>query len=149
MADVKADDYTKLQKALKDPGLDKKVARAYRKRLREAAGPLGRLVLEKGVEEMPRRGGLQAYLLGRSPVAVSARSRGVDVWLGSKKKSQLSAINRRGVVRHPAFGHRDRKWSETPVPEAAFDRALEHLGPEAQQRLAGTITDILKELDLP
>lgn len=177
MADVQADDYTKLQKALKDPGLDKKVARAYSKRLREAAGPLGRLVLEHGVDEMPSGGGLQDYLMGRSPVAVSARSRGVDVWLGNKKKSQLSLMNR-GFFRHPVFGTEDRTrtfehsstitrgknkgkakvtrntvrqwaWVNQKVPAGAFDRALEHLAPEAQKRLAGTITDILKEIDLP
>lgn len=144
---VSAEDYKKLQAAIKAL-TDKKLARIYRKRLREAAGPLGRLVLEHGVEEMPRRGGLQSYLLGRSPVSVSARARGVDVWLGSKKKSQLSAINRRGVVRHPVFGHRDRKWGDTPVPAAAFDRALEHLGPEATRRLGTVMDDITKELKI-
>lgn len=144
---VSAEDYKKLQAAIKAL-TDKKLARIYRKRLREAAGPIGRLVLEKGVEEMPRRGGLQAYLLGRSPISTSMRSTGVDLWLGSRRKSQLSAINRRGVVRHPVWGHRDRKWAETEVPDEAFTKALEHLPPEATRRLNAVMTDITKELKI-
>jgi hypothetical protein len=173
---VRADDYLKLQKALKD--VDKKAARVYRKRLREAAGPLGRLVLEYGVAKMPSSGGLRAYLLGHSPISVAPRSTGVDLWLGSKKKSQLSRINNAGVVRHPVFADakRTRKfvkqetitrgknkgksrnvtntvrqwaWADTKVPQGAFDEALKHLAPEAAQRLSTVMTDILKELDLP
>lgn len=141
---VSAEDYKRLQTAIK--GLaDKKLARIYRKRLREAAGPIGRLVLEHGVEAMPRRGGLQAYLAA-SKVAVTTRSTGVDLWLGNRLKSQLSAINRRGVVRHPVWGHRDRRWGETEVPDEAFTKALESLPPEATRRLDQVMTDIIKEL---
>jgi hypothetical protein len=148
-----ADDYLKLQKALKDPSLDRKIARVYRRRLRDAAGPLGRKVLMRGADEMPHRGGLSAYLLGHSPVSVSTRSKGVDVWLGSKKKSQLSLLNR-GFLRHPVWarGDRTRKqwgWATQEVPPAAFSRALQDLAPEAARHLSSTITDILKELDLP
>lgn len=143
---VQADDYRRLNAAIKALD-DRKLARIYRKRLREAAGPLGRLVLEKGAAQMPRRGGLAARLMA-SPVGVSQRSTGIDLWLGSKRKSQVSAINRRGAVRHPVYGHRDRKWAETKVPEAAFTKALEELGPEATKRLSVVLDDIMKELKL-
>lgn len=176
MPEVDTGDYLKLQKALKD--VDKKLARAYRKRLREAAGPVGRLVLQFGVMKMPRGGGLQAYLLGHSPISMTPRPTGVDLWLGSKKKSQLSRINSAGVVRHPVFADATRtrkftsqvaitkgknkgktrtqtntvrqwEWADTKVPEGAFDEALKHLGPEAAKRLTAVMTDILKELNLP
>ncbi len=52
---VQADDYRRLNVAIKKALDDRKLARIYRKRLREAAGPLGRLVLEKGAAQMPRR----------------------------------------------------------------------------------------------
>lgn len=143
---VSAEDYRKLQAAIKAL-TDRKLQRIYRKRLREAAGPIGRLVLEKGVEKMPRRGGLADYLAG-SRVAMSARASGVDLWLGNRRKSQLSAINRRGVVRHPVWGHRDRKWAETPVPDEAFTEALAHLPAEATRRLNQVMVDITKELEL-
>lgn len=147
---VSAEDYRRLQQKLRE--VDKKVARAMRKRMREAAGPIGRYVLEYGVEKMPRRGGLQAYLMGSSPVRASAGQRGVDVWLGSRKKSQLSLLNR-GFLRHPVFAdeRRGRKgwtWSTQPVPDGAFDEALEHLPPDRLRRLEGTLTDIMKELQL-
>jgi hypothetical protein len=147
---VKAEDYVRLQRALKDA--DRKVARAIRKRLREAAGPVGRYVLEYGVEQMPRRGGLQAYLAGHSPVGTSMRSTGVDIWLGSKKKSQLSLINR-GFLRHPVWGRSDRTrkqwgWSTQSVPEEAFTEALDHLPVEISVRLRRVVADALKELGL-
>jgi hypothetical protein len=147
---VRAEDYVRLQRSLKDA--DKKVARAIRKRLREAAGPVGRYILEYGVEKMPRRGGLQAYLLGHSPVGVSARSTGMDVWLGSRKKSQLSLINR-GFLRHPVWARatRTRKqwgWSTQAVPEEAFTEALDHLPAEISARLHRVVADALKELGL-
>lgn len=147
---VSAEDYKKLQAAIK--GLaDKKIARIYRKRIREAAGPIGRLVLEKGVEKMPARGGLQAYLMG-SPVAVSMRSTGADIWLGSKKKSQISLMNK-GLMRHPVWARSDRPrsqwgWANQKVPDGAFTAALEHLPAEATRRLNAVMDDIIKELEL-
>jgi hypothetical protein len=146
---VSAEDYKKLQAAIK--GLDKKIARIYRKRIKEAAGPIGRLVLEFGAEKMPHRGGLAAYLEG-SKVAVSARATGADLWLGSKKKSQISLLNK-GLLRHPVWGRGDRTrkqwgWSTQKVPAEAFSEALNHLPPEATHRLNAVMTDIIKELKL-
>lgn len=147
---VSAEDYRRLQDKLKT--VDKKAARAMRKRLREAAGPIGRYVLEYGVGKMPSRGGLQAYLMGTSPVRSSVRPAGVDVWLGSRKKSQLSLMNR-GRMRKPVFADTDRPrrswtWANQDVPEGAFDEALKHLPPDRLKRLEGTITDLMKELQL-
>ncbi len=148
---VSAEDYRRLQDKLKT--IDKKTARAMRKRLRESAGAIGRYVLKYGVEEMPQRGGLQAYLMGRSPVRSTMHRTGVDVWLGARKKSQLSLLNR-GFLRHPTFANEltqarsDWHWVTQPVPDGAFDRAIEHLPPEILRRLEGTITDLMKELQL-
>ncbi len=146
---VSAEDYQRLQAKLKD--IDKKVARALRKRIREAAGPIGRLVLEQGASKMPKRGGLAAYL-GASKVAVSMRSTGADVWLGNKKKSQVSLLNR-GLLRHPVWARADRTrkqwgWSTQEVPAEAFTDALANLPPEATRRLNAVMNDIMKELEL-
>lgn len=147
---VSAEDYVRLQKKLKD--VDRKVARAIRKRIREAVGPIGRHVLEYGIEKMPARGGLQAYLKGHSPISTSMRSSGVDIWLGSKKKSQISLLNR-GLLRHPVWGRDDRTrkqwgWSTQEVPEAAFSEALQNLPSDVQHRLELVMINVMKELDL-
>lgn len=147
--DVKADDYRRLNEKLKT--VDKKVARAARKRLREAAGPIGRHVLEAGVGKMPRRGGLQSYLRSSSPVRASVRGSGVDVWLGSRKKSQLSLLNR-GFLRHPVFAdalrdtRKEWSWVTQPVPDEAFTEALASLPPEDLRRLEGVMKDLMREL---
>lgn len=140
---VSAEDYQRLQAKLKD--IDKKVARAYRKRLREAAPPLGRHVLDYGIDKMPARGGLQAYLKGHSPITTSMRQSGVELWLGSKKKSQLSLLNR-GMLRHRVWGH--KWWVTQPVPAEAFDEAMKHIPAAVTQKLNAVITDIMKELEL-
>ena len=146
---VSAEDYVRLQRKLKD--VDKKVARAIRKRLRAAAGPVGRAVLEYGVERMPRRGGLQSYLKG-STISASMRSTGMDLWLGSKKKSQISLLNR-GMLRHPVWGRGDRTrkqwgWSTQDVPDEAFSDALKHLPADVQRNLEMVMYNVMKELDL-
>ena len=164
-----AEDYQRMQAKLKD--IDKKVARIYRKRLREAAPPLGRHVLEYGIEKMPKRGGLQAYLKGNSPISTSARPSGVDLWLGSKKKSQLSLLNR-GMLRHPVFADptatrtftkatatkkgiktssntvRQWAWVNQKVPAEAFDEALKHIPESVALKFNAVVADIIKELEL-
>lgn len=147
---VSAEDYRRLAEKLTK--VDRKVARVMRKRLREAAGPIGRHVLEGGISKMPRRGGLQAYLVATSPVRTSVRRSGVDVWMGSKKKSQLALLNR-GLLRHPVFAdsRKTRKewtWHTQPVPDAAFDEALASLPPETVHRLERVMLDMMKELQL-
>lgn len=149
---VSAEDYKQLQQAIKALD-DKKLKRILRRRLREAAGPIGRLVLEHGVSKMPQRGGLAAYLARQGGVNVSMRQTGADLWLGPRRKTQLSAMNR-GHFRHPVWGtdvvksHRYWPWVNQDVPEGAFTEALEHLPEEQMRSLNKTMDDIIKELKL-
>ncbi len=147
---IDAEDYTRMMAKLKT--IDKKVAAAYRKRLRYAAGPIGRLVLERGAEKMPRRGGLAARLM-RQPVSTSVRGAGLDIWLGKRNKSQISRMNR-GTFRHPVWADAKNKtrdewaWVNQDVPAGAFSEALKAIGPEATARVKGVMDDIMKELEL-
>lgn len=147
---VDASDYQRMLAKLKT--IDKKVAAAYRKRLRYAAVPIGRLVLERGAEQMPHRGGL-ADRITRSKVAASVRGMGADVWLGKRNKSQISRMNK-GSFRKPVFAdalnepRNDWTWVDQPVPAMAFSEALKGVAPEAAERMRAVVTDIMKELEL-
>ena len=78
---VSAEDYQRMQAKLKD--IDKKVARIYRKRLREAAPPLGRHVLEYGIEKMVRELGTAGNKLVRK---VGKLADAANKESGTKKK---------------------------------------------------------------
>lgn len=140
MVEVDAADYVRLAKALR--GVDKKAARAFRKRLREAAGPIGRIIVETGSEGMPSRGGLRARLQASRP-GVSMTGSGVGINL--RKGANFSALNR-GILRHPVFG--GPGWAQQDVPADAYTAALQHLPPETRARLTGVMADIIKELGL-
>ena len=113
---IDASDYDRFAAKLK--GADRKVAAAIRKRLRQAAKPIGEHVREEGSDPMPARGGLRDRLRG-SRVTTALRGSGVDIWVGNRRKSQLSPIDRRGVVSHPVYGNR-KNWASQSVPEGTF-----------------------------
>lgn len=140
---IDASDYARFAAKLKTA--DKAVQRAIRKRLRAAAKPIGEHVRDKGSERMPARGGLRDRLLS-APVTTALRGTGADVWVGNRRKSQFSPIDRRGVLRHPVWG---RKWWVTQgVPAGTYTDAVEQLPPEARAEFEKVFGDIYKELGL-
>lgn len=148
VASVDASQYLDLVKRLK--GLDdKKVQRMLRKRLRDAVGPVGRRIIEKGAEQMPSHGGLQHLIQQYGRPRTALMPAGVRLDLRNAKAS-LAALNR-GILRHPVFARADRErkdwaWTQQSVPEEAFSAALEDLAPELQPNLAKVMGDIMKEL---
>ncbi len=139
--DVIASDYVKLIGKLKT--VDRKVKRAMLKRIREAAGPIGRHVLATGSAKMPSRGGLSDRL-ARDKTTTAVRGTGVDIWLGNKRRSQINRINRLGLVRHPVWGR--AWWSDTKVLAGTYGDAFQQLPPEDRANLAKVLDDIMKEL---
>lgn len=145
---VLVDDYVRLRKTLRT--IDPKIRRAYTKRIREAAGSIGRHVLEAGTASLPRRGGLAARL-GQSPVSTSLRAGGVDLWIGKRGKSQLGRINRLGLLRRPVWARSDRPrsdwaWVDQDVERGTLDEAFANIPPEDRAKLAKVLTDIGNEL---
>jgi hypothetical protein len=141
---IDASDYDRFAAKLK--GADRKVAAAIRKRLRQAAKPIGEHVREEGSDPMPARGGLRDRLRG-SRVTTALRGSGVDIWVGNRRKSQLSPIDRRGVVSHPVYGNR-KNWASQSVPEGTFSEAFQSVPPEARAEFEKVFRDVFKELGL-
>lgn len=147
MFEVGLDDYKKLQAKLATA--DKKIVRRVRKRLRDIAGPIGRIILEEGAEGMPARGGLRAILQSRSKSGVSAVKSGVALRL-SNKDAQITMLNK-GFVRHPVYARSDRtrdqwRWVNQSVPDEAYTKAFESVAPDVRRAIAQEIRTILKEL---
>lgn len=142
MTEISADDYKAFSAKLRT--VDKAVARGIRKRIRAAAGPIGRIVIETGSEGMPARGGLKARLMASRPT-VSLLSRGAKINL-KNKGLDLAALNR-GIARHPLFGNRGH-WYSTPVPADVYLAALNHLPAAARADLEKVMGDVMKEIGL-
>lgn len=150
---VTAADYVKLQAAIKEL-TDKKLAASLRKRLREAAYPIGRHVLEKGGNQMPRRGGL-AERVRRNTVTVSQTKSGAFVWAGKRgvDRSQIARMNR-GLFRHPVWADTLNKtreqwaWVNQTVPAGAFTAALDSLPPDVERKFYQVLQDITKEMQI-
>ena len=141
MTTVSTEDYQRFAKALKQA--DKAMARAIRKRTREAAVPIGEHVVRDGSEVMPERGGLSARLAAGKP-AVSVAAKGATINL--RKGANYAALNR-GILRHPVYG--TGRWVEQRVPEGTYTEAFADLPPEARAKLDLILTDAMKELNLP
>lgn len=139
--DVLAGDYVRMLKKLRT--IDRKIKRAYMKRIREAAGPLGRHVLTAGSDKMPSRGGLRAKLRA-SQVTTTVREGGVDIWAGNRRRSQFGRINRLGRLRHPVWNRGG--WSDQKVLAGTYSEAFLSLPADDRERLAKVLTDITKEL---
>lgn len=77
--------------------------------------------------ELPKAGGLNEYV-ATSLIGSYTRLTGprVGVRIGVRKGpgSHKAWGANIGIVRHPVFGHRDRKWGETRVTPGWFDHTL-------------------------
>lgn len=142
---VSAADYAALTKRLRE--VDKKVARAARKRLREAAGPIGKFVIVAAAEHFPHRGGFSKRVLAVKQ-AISSNSSGAGLRL-THKGIDLRSLER-GKLRHPKWpGKRSRdewRWDEQDVPAEVFANALQHLPPEHRRRFEAVVAEIIKEV---
>lgn len=139
--EISADDYKRFAAKLKTA--DRAVARGIRKRIRDAAGPIGRIIIETGSEGMPSRGGLRARLMASRPQVGMA---GSMASINLRKGANFASLNR-GVLRHPLFGNRGR-WYAQDVPAGAYTAALANLPPGARDNLTRVMVDVMKELDL-
>jgi hypothetical protein len=139
---IDASDYDRFVAKLK--GADKKVANAIRRRLREAAKPISEHVREQGSDPMPSRGGLRDRLRG-AKVSTALRQSGVDIWIGNRRKSQISPIDRSGLLRHPVYG---KAWTSQAVPSGSYSDAFQSVPPEARAEFEKVFRDVFKELGL-
>lgn len=103
--------------------------------IREGAKPLIGDVRDAALKRLSKRGGLNAYV-AESDIKVVTRLTGARVGVrivntrkNAKRGGTSDFGSDRGVVRHPVFGHRDRKWAETKVEPGWFTETLNHAAP--------------------
>lgn len=140
MSQISADDYKAFAAKMKT--VDRAVARGIRKRIRAAAGPIGRIIIETGSEGMPARGGLRARLMAARPTISMT---GMAANINLRKGANFASLNR-GILRHPLFGH--GPWQQQDVPAEAYTAAMASLPPEARANLEKVMVDVMKEIGL-
>ncbi len=148
--DVDASDYKAFAQRLK--AADRKVASGLRRRVRDAAKPLGDAIAKDGPEGLPSSGGLADWLRQAKPGLSMTQTRMAIKLTGAKgsrtgKTSDLNAINR-GRLRHPVYAQPGRKagWANQPVQAGTYDAAIDTHGAEALEDIARVLDDVMKEI---
>ena len=148
--DIDASDYKAFAQRLK--AADRKVASGLRRRVRDAAKPLGDAIAKDGPEGLPSSGGLADWLRQAKPGLSMTQTRMAIKLTGLKgsrtqKTSDLNAINR-GRLRHPVYAQPGRKagWANQPVQAGTYDAAIDTHGAEALEDIARVLDDVMKEI---
>lgn len=141
MIRILSDDFDRLKGRLR--GVDRKVATAIRKRIRQPAQELSKTVPVEGADPMPQGGGIRDRLMAEGRSRVVLDGLGIRLAL-SNSGASLPAINR-GILRHPVFGNKDI-WRTTDVPAGSYDAAFEAGADPVRASLEKVLDDVAKEL---
>lgn len=117
-------------------------------RLREAADPLARTVIDKGSDEMPESGGMRERMKNaRARVTVSLLGKRVSVSIPIKTEEgyAIRAIDRTGEIRHPVYGNR-KVWRTTRVKQHAYTDVFKESAPAVRKTTAMAIQEALDEI---
>jgi len=124
--------------------------------IRGGATPILPAVREAALAQLPKRGGLNEWVAAskftirnrlspftagvsivNQPIADTSRRGSGSVQFGTDK----------GRVRHPVFGHRDRKWAETTVANGGwFTGTIERHLPQVTADVTAVITKVAADL---
>jgi hypothetical protein len=103
--------------------------------IRLGAAPLVGDVRAAARDILPKSGGLNNYVADsniRVATRLSGRNAGVRI-INSRSGADSGGTadfgSDKGAVRHPVFGHRDRKWATTKVTPGWFTKTLEEKAP--------------------
>ena len=95
--------------------------------IREAAKPAVEATRQAARSSLPKRGGLNVYVADEQ-IKTAVRLTGPRV--GVRIAAQSRSWNEdQSAVRHPVFGHRDRKWATTKVTPGWFTETLTREAP--------------------
>ena len=147
---VDTDEYKAFAQRLK--AADRKVASGLRRRVRDAAKPLGDAIAKDGPEGLPSSGGLADWLRQAKPGLSMTQTRMAIKLTGLKgsrtqKTSDLNAINR-GRLRHPVYAVDGRKagWVNQPVQAGTYDAAIEKHSVDALSDIGRVLDEVMGEL---
>jgi hypothetical protein len=77
-----------------------------------------------GVRELPKAGGLNHYFDNATYTAKVRGGKHPTLTVRADQKGHDMRGADRGMIRHPVYGHKDRKWAYTEVPARIWTRAM-------------------------
>lgn len=128
---------------------ERKIRSRVARRLREAATPLAREVVEKGSEGMPVGGGLRDRLAsskGSASLSLLGKRVSVGIRIGNSSKDRIRAIDRTGQVRHPVYGTWRKGVAPTSVPQGSYTDAFAEGAPAVRKATAVAVQEALIEI---
>ncbi len=106
--------------------------------------------------DLPKKGGLNEYVAASKFTVrnrLSPLTAGVSIvnqpQSGSSRRGGTGSVqfgSDRGVVRHPVFGHRDRKWADTKVRGGWFTGTIEQHLPQVTVEVTAVLTKVAADL---
>ena len=146
---INADDFKRFAASLKTA--DKKLATEIRRELREVGREQGDAILEAGIEPMPSRGGLAAWISRFAKVTVSIQRTRLELQLGIRKKDLIPRLNSSGRLRHPVHARPDRtrkewSWVDQQVPSGTFSEAFADRKDEAVTAVEAAMRRVMSKL---
>lgn len=83
----------------------------------------------------------------RVGVGFTKRNPGVSVQVNKNRAPNARPLENRGqqgLIRHPVFGHRDRRWAEQPA-HPFLAKALAEKAPEAERKIAEVFDKVSRD----
>lgn len=115
--------------------------------IRVASKPAVAAVKAAAREQLPKSGGLNEYVAKEritSATRLSGRSVGVRIRAQSSTRNWGDG---QATVRHPPFGHKNRKWTETKLPNPGwFTETLQHQQPLAAAQILAAMKAVQAEV---
>jgi len=146
---VSANDYKEF--AAKTKGADKELARDIRKELRDIGKADGDEILNEGVEPLPHRGGLAAWIVAKAKVTVSITGTRLEFALGMKAKDLIPRLDAKGILRRPVFARPERTrqqwgWANQEVKSHTWTDAFMNHKDEMVAGMSTAVENALRRL---
>ena len=120
--------------------------------LAKVGPPAKRAVTESAEATMPSSGGYAALLSRslriRTKVDTGLTTAGITITTyadGKGRRRDVPALNR-GVLRHPVYGHRRRKWVAQRIRPGFWTDAAKRIESDAEKRVSDVLDETAKKL---
>lgn len=123
-----------------------------RKGISKIGPPAKKAVKASAAKRMPKKGGYAAVVEKTLRVRVKQdhgfTTAGVTIVTYANGKAQrrdVPALNR-GILRHPVYGHRRRKWVAQKIRSGFWDEAMDETSDAAEAQFAAVLDETAKKL---
>lgn len=123
-----------------------------KKELTKVGPPAKKAVRVAAEKKLPRAGGYAALMSRSLRVRVNADTSftGAGITIvthaeGKGRRRDVPAINQ-GILRHPVYGHRRRKWVAQKVASGFWDDAMDETSDAAYRHVRGVLDETTRTL---